>query len=144
MTDFYRRKDELWNLISAFTERREREILADDAEYSDALCFQRKYTDLEFRWTENLLPPEMDRKFSARMHSLLFDLAEAEEHISRAEMKAHNIAWEEAERLPEYSEWRGAEARCDALSDRLPKERDYGNGHMTFLNDMGDVIGEKL
>lgn len=121
-----------------------KEILADDAEYSDALYFQRKYSDLEFRREESLLPKKLNRKFSRHMHRLLGDLAEAEDCIFKAEQKAHNIAWEEAESLPEYTEWLGAESRFDAAHDTLPKERDYQNGHVTFYDGNGEVIAEKL
>lgn len=75
--------------------------------------------------------------------------AETDDKAFRKMTSLQDNAWRqahhEAEGTPAYKEWLGMEQRAEnAREAALPFIRDYQNGHYTYFDRNGEVIGEDI
>lgn len=113
------RKEECFRIWNSYEERRYKELL-DTEEYR-----------------------ELERK--ASFENLSFEFGSAFQEMMELQDNAWRQAHREAEGTQAYKEWLDAEDREEnARAALLPEIRDYQNGHCTYFDRNGDVIGEDI
>lgn len=117
------KKEDDWNKWNSYEERRYKELL-DTEEYRE---LERKAFPKEHG------SDEIDGAFGAF------------EDMQEIQDKAWTQAHHEAEQTQAYKDWLDAEMREEnAREATLPEIRDYQNGHYTYFDRNGNVIGEDI